>query len=549
MNNKKNYLVLLALVAIVVASHTAADKSSAITIGAAVLVPLITLASIAALYSGRLLLLAASWLALPYVLFAIYWLNLAAGIALFGATTAIVWQLGSVRQQACQLTTTDCVALALGLAWFSLAGIGGVGYQSIDWIMHNGRLVDLVNYDWPVIYTEGAIINSSKWPEAQGALTGYLAFQLPAAWLGKLFDSLELARLAQYVWAWWGFAVLLLASKLLGSAQRPLLLILGLALFAGTDLAIYFHHLLLQVIKTPEMLLQDSAGSDQIYWMMAFWSVEYFNYFFGVFLPPATQFHLAPNQVIAVWLVAIALLRCHLLGDVRRACAWLALLCFWSPFGAVGLALFWSLLSLQARSVWPQLKAWPIYLPSVVLLLIFALFYRVMDESVSGGVFQFAWQATGVENFWWKFVVFHAISWGVYAFMVILTWPLLNTLWRQVFMAIFVALVLVSVLDYGLFSDLKMRATAGLYLLLLLGLFELVRSVWHSQRRGWVYLFLPVVLIVVLSNISYFIRDVQLYQHTHADVSVVSYAWGYEFLRSVNDLYMCYLSADTRYCD
>lgn len=549
--NKNNYVVLLlALAAVAAVAHWSANKSLALIAAAALFTPLSVHVLITALRSGRLLALGSVWLALPYFLFAFYWLNGVGVLLLSAAVGGVLWRQVCLQSERIELSREDILALIIGLVWFSLAGIGGVGYQSIDWIMHNGRLVDLTLHEWPVIYREGALINSEKWPHDTGVLTGYFAFQLPAAWIGKLFDSLEVARLIQYLWAWFGFALLLLAGKLLGYMQRPLILILGLALFAGSDVILFFHREILTILLQGEMTLssraEDFAGPLQ--WMLTFWSAGYFNYFFGVFLPPAAQFHLAPNQVIAIWLSAMGLLYSHQRQQYVFGVGWIALLFFWSPFGAIGLAIFWGLLSLQAGSLILQLRAWSVYLPVLVLLFVFLLFYRVFDTTITSGVMRFAWDNPEVTGFWRKFFVFHLISWSVYAAVFAASWSLLSVSWRQVLLASFGSLLVISVLDYGLFSDLKMRAAAGLYFILMLGMLEVLRCCWRGKRRWLACLLLLVFLVCALSHIMYIVRDVLAFHTSHDDVSVINYPWGYEFLRRVDDAFMCYLSAETTYC-
>lgn len=546
----KNNLVLLAVGMVAFLSHWAANKSLPLCIAAALLLPLSVQLLIVACRSGHLLKMGLLWLATPYFILAFHWLNFGFALGLIVVLVSLLWQCRDFREDKINLSSQDQLAIVLGSMWFSLAGIGGVGYQSIDWIMHNGRLVDLFQYDWPVIYSEGKLLNSEKWPAATASLTGYFAFQLPAAAVGKWFGSLDVARLAQYVWAWLGFVTLLLSGKLIGRMQQPLLLFTGIALFAGTDIALFFNTSIIQLISSSDLQIATTSDSyDETFsWLIAFWAAGYFDYFFGVFLPPATQFHLAPNQIIALWLATSAVLFSHRQQLYPLGLVWIGFLFFWSPFGAIGLMLLWLILSFQARSIALQIKAWRIWLPLLVLFIYFVVFYRVYDENVSSGVFRFAWQTPHVANFWWKWLVFHAITWGPYGLVIVLGWQNLSTLWRQALIASAIGLVLLSLIEYGLFSDLKMRATAVPFFVLMLGLFEVFRQLWLGGKRYLAVLLIVFASMGTLLHIPYLMRDVLLFNKTYEDTSVVDYPWGYEFMRQTNDFFMCHMSANDDYC-
>lgn len=545
-----NNLVLIAVGMVAFFSHWAADKSLMLCTAAALMMPLSVQFLIVASRRGHLLKMGLLWLAIPYFILAICWLKFSFALGLIAVLMSLLWQCRDFKEKQIELNSQDLLAIVLGSAWFSLAGIGGVGYQSIDWVMHNGRLVDLFQYDWPVIYSEGKLLNSEKWPATTASLTGYFAFQLPAAAIGKWFESLEVARLAQYVWAWLGFATLLLSGKLIGKMQQPLLLLTGIALFAGTDIALYFNSSIIQWISSSDFQISTTAANyDEAFsWMITFWTAGYFDYFFGVFLPPATQFHLAPNQIIALWLATIAVLFSHRQQLYPLGLVWVGVLFFWSPFGAIGLMLLWLVLSFQARSIVLQIKAWQIWLPLLVLFIYFFVFYRVYDVTVSSGVLHFAWRTPNVANFWWKWLVFHAVTWGPYGFVMLLGWQSLSTKWRQAVIAAAIGLVLISLVEYGLFSDLKMRAAAVPFFVMMLGLLEVFRQLWLGGKRYIAALLIVFAAMGTLLHISYLVRDVLLFNKTYPDTSVVDYPWGYEFMRQTNDFFMCYMSANDDYC-
>lgn len=85
------------------------------------------------------------------------------------------------------------LVLAVIALWLTASGIGGFCSQTSDWDKHNALLHDLINYDWPVIYTL---------PEGeQGLLSYYLLAHLFPALVGKLggFRMAEVAMLLQSI--------------------------------------------------------------------------------------------------------------------------------------------------------------------------------------------------------------------------------------------------------------------------------------------------------------------------------------------------------------
>ena len=109
------------------------------------------------------------------------------------------------------------------LIWMAFCGQGGFFPQAMDWNGRNAQLEDLVNYSWPVYYSDGS------------AFTYYIGHFLPPALFGKLL-GLGGARAFLMLYTSFGvYIVWLLIIKILkAEGAKKQLFILALFIFFGT---------------------------------------------------------------------------------------------------------------------------------------------------------------------------------------------------------------------------------------------------------------------------------------------------------------------------
>ncbi len=89
-------------------------------------------------------------------------------------------------------------------------GLGGFIYQSSDWSKHNAILRDLINYSWPVFYTDC--------PD-KAMLTYYVSSYLIPALVGKITGVMKLAEITQLIWSVTGITVFFLLSMEITKAK------------------------------------------------------------------------------------------------------------------------------------------------------------------------------------------------------------------------------------------------------------------------------------------------------------------------------------------
>ncbi len=169
------------------------------------------------------------YLALPFIIFCMGWLRLSIAIPITAIILWAVWQLFKqspiTNYQLPNLQSTFYLLLLTAL-WLLLSGVGGYAFQNWDHHWRNAVLHDLINYDWPVIYSL-----PEKGPITM--LVYYVGYFLPAALTGKIFGW-QAANFVLFLWTWLGiFLVTLhLSLKLKTSALKAILLLI---LFSGLD--------------------------------------------------------------------------------------------------------------------------------------------------------------------------------------------------------------------------------------------------------------------------------------------------------------------------
>jgi len=209
------------------------------------------------------------YLALPFIIFCMGWLRLSIAVPI---TAIILWSIWKLFTQSpipnpqlpnYQITFYLFLLTAL---WVLLSGVGGYAFQNWDHHWRNAVLHDLINYDWPVIYS-----SPEKGPITM--LVYYVGYFLPAAWVGKLFGW-QAANFVLFLWTWLGvfLATLHLSLRLKTSAINAILLLiffsgldaLGALLFAS-DYPTLFPPI--QHLEIWSGNLQYSSFTTQLFWV------------------------------------------------------------------------------------------------------------------------------------------------------------------------------------------------------------------------------------------------------------------------------------------
>lgn len=295
------------------------------------------------------------YLLLPFILFCMGWLRLSVALP---AVLICVWALYIlIKDETNTAAVLDVgkfapagVLIAVVLVLFS--GVGGMAFQNWDHHWRNAVLHDLIQYDWPVVYSA-----ADTGPVRM--LVYYIGFWLPAAWAGKLLGW-EFANLFLFLWTSLG---VLLTALHLSTKQRTSLLwsVVLLVFFSGADalgtlfLASDYPSLWppIQHIEIWSGDLQYSSFTTQLFWVF--------------------------NQAVPAWLCSMLVF--DLAEDKpmradRRILAW-ALCFFLAPLASIGLLPFLVsalLQSVDLRHPFKQLRLELILISGSIALISFVFF-------------------------------------------------------------------------------------------------------------------------------------------------------------------------------
>ncbi|MCC6457534.1 MAG: hypothetical protein IT328_21435 [Caldilineaceae bacterium] len=400
------------------------------------------------------------YLALPYVIFCVGWLQWYwAALAFLLLVAALV---ESTRLTIHQTTASAPAAeasplftflhllflLLIALMWLILVGVGEIGYIRGDWVKHESVLKDLIEHEWPVLYD----FYADPVP-----LVYYFAYYLPSALVGKI-AGWAMAQYVVFVWTFLGvvlamlwFWVLARKASSIAVAQAAYSLIFIFIFFSGLDLI-------------------GNIIANRVGWANGNWGrLERWG---GAFEYSANTILLAwvPNQALAGW-IAGALTLYAILYIRHRRISWLAvgLSALWSPFVTMGLvpyliAEFFSddgpwLMRLRRYFSWSNLCG-------LAFALLIGLFYlsKLYESSpyaradIPYGFFLTAGSDRMLNDIG-LYVTFWLLEVGIYAVLLFRGMKYEGRIWRWLFATTLVTLALLPLYRVGIYNDLVMRAS------------------------------------------------------------------------------------------
>lgn len=219
-----------------------------------------------------LIMMAVIWLALPLVLFMLFWVRMWIGLPL-----SVLVIIGVIKVCREVRNPDSCVMVVdwrfwllavLMLAFVVFAGIGGFFYQFFwDHAFRNRVFEELIDNPWPVVREDGANFQ---------LLSYYLGFWLPAAALAKITGSMIVGDISLLIYAWvGGMLALMFVSRFVGVKKGSLVVFLFFVLYAGLDIVLMliyvtdytfsFEGLIYNCIDGPTTLFYDPTVSRQFF--------------------------------------------------------------------------------------------------------------------------------------------------------------------------------------------------------------------------------------------------------------------------------------------
>jgi hypothetical protein len=328
------------------------------------------------------------------------------------------------------------------LAWTVFSGVGGAFPQKYDLHWRNAILHDLINYSWPVRYSDGF----------DSSLTYYLAFWLVPALIGKIATFLIgvqagwiAANVAQvfYCASILCVVMLLLLNYLKATSMKRMLMVAGvLIFFSGMDIV-------------PIVLGQLGEKNILIGTHLEWWT--YIQYSSNT-----TQLSWVFNQAIPAWLVTALLLHERNLDHY----AFLGLLLL--PFGPIPFIGVFFIMVLQAfheflcaarqhhsLQLIKQIFSMPNIAATMVIFPIYYLYYSTNSATSNSGGLGLNYMNAG----YFSFVVFEFLV------FVILIWR--NSYTKPFFIFSVIGLLLIPLFTIGSQQDFCMRASIPLLFIIM----------------------------------------------------------------------------------
>jgi len=457
-------------------------------------------------------------LALPLFIFFAFWLKTPIAII---AVTALAYGLSQAvilvqplfapaRDLSPAMRRTRGAAMLLVFFWVLLSGAGGFSSQSLDYGMHNGRLKDLIDYYWPVVYP------------GNKPLVYYIGYYLPVAWIGKVIGVGLANRLMLF---WTAFLVWL--------ACRWLFIGLGKA-----SIGVWLRFMFFSGMSVIGSLLY--GFSDYPVDRMEWWA---FKEIYISFQSMTFQLFWAPHQVIVGWILMAFLFCLH-----RKQCyapmpfIW-TLSFFWAPFISLGTAPY-LLVSLMRQYKASGLRAIfsRLNLISTLYLGILAAYY--MSGSATKNPHGWIWDRFTVIDLdhGVRLLMFYFLEFGG---MLLLCWPMVSRLKEadRDYVACAVALLfLMPLYYYGKWNDLLARGIVP-SLWMLFWIFESALSALtrrDDRMRRWALL--TVYGIGVITSYPSYRQTFLVFGQRQSPISAPDYSLAYQFLGDRNHFFFRYLA-------
>lgn len=425
------------------------------------------------------------YLAFPVALFFFFWLRAPYNI-IFTAITIGVGLKYSIELSQSQakvrinyryLILTLCISLFFAI----LSGAGGFVWQKPDWTKHNVVLNDLINYRWPVYY--GASIYNEN-----TTLVYYIAYYLPAALIGKLFGW----RAGEMGLFFQTFLGLFIFAQLIGESIR-------------FNTKKYFIFFLLSGADILGVFIFNNEPTHVLY-------IEYYASSLQ-FSSVMTQLMWVPQHALAGWIGAILAYKDFEESRILRTLPmYVAIAFLWSPFISLGLALAFAPFVIS-----PKVKQYfNLYTISGAIMSVMILFYfKSQQHILSDQIRIYIISNKNILNNLGMMFGFLVLDLYIFMLFLIFVKEKMRTSEKKIAVWLFMILVLIAQVMYGLGSDFAMRTSIPALTLIFIFVLRYLNDVMHSKS-------LPAILILSLLVIGIATPLVEIRQSFQKTVNAVN---------------------------
>ena len=259
------------------------------------------------------------YLIIPYIIFAIGWLDIKYALVMVSLLSVVAYKLivnkGNIGKNIVdKKTLIKLIVVCLILVLYS--GVGGFIWQNrYDHMFRNAAFLDLINYKWPVI-------NGDR------ILSYYIGFWLPAAIIGKIF-GVTVGYIFQVIWAAIGLVLVLeLIYNYIGSVSSEVFILF--VMYSGLDIIEYFIVGLVDRERILNLVVNVILGGHIELTALYFNSSSNITLLFWLY-----------NHIIGFWISYMIILSKH---DRKNIIAVYALMSLYAPipmFGAIPVVIYY----------------------------------------------------------------------------------------------------------------------------------------------------------------------------------------------------------------
>jgi len=378
---------------------------------------------------------------------------------------------------------TVLLLFAIMLVWVMISGIGGAFPQKNDLHWRNAIFHDLINYSWPVRYSDAS----------DSSLAYYFAFWLMPALVGKLgtaFVGSQAGWIAAnitctiYCTAVLGVIMLLLISYLKAASFKRMLLVSSvLILFSGLDIIPF----VLAQVGDPKIVIGEH--------------IEWWNYL--QYSSDSTQLCWVFNQAVPAWLATSLLLHEKKLNHF----AFLGGLLL--PYGPIPFIGLFFLMVLQASReligavrkhagliAFKNIFSAPNLIAAAVIFPVYFLFYSNNSATSNGGF--------GLNEFKLQYLLFIAVEFVIY---LILIWR--DSYKKTYFIFSVIGLLLVPFITLGNEQDFCMRASIPMLFIFMVYVIDyLLNNIDGKKKKGLPFSTkaMPLIFCLMIGAVTPFVE-------------------------------------------
>lgn len=261
---------------------------------------------------------------LPFIIFCVGFLKPIIGIPVSLIILWIYWRIirQSKNEIIVHLKRREILLTVIIISiWVWLSGIGGFAFQNWDHHFRNALFRDLINYSWPVYYSDNMGNLTSGSDTQLYTLVYYIGFWLPSALVGKVFGW-QIANFSLFIWSVMGITLTTFLLK--NRIKASLVLVISiLIIFSGMDIIGMLLRTLLE------------GNNFQLIWPPQK-HLEWWSYYFQ-FSSFTTQLFWVFNQAIPTWICMALLLTT---SNRNNALLLWGLCLFFTPITALGMLPF-----------------------------------------------------------------------------------------------------------------------------------------------------------------------------------------------------------------